>query len=136
MLVFVFVFLFVLFLFIFFFFFFFNDTATTEIYTLSLHDALPIPSRESPRTISGATNAGVPTIGAARPAGAIAPKSMSLASPSRVDRMFAGLTSRWTHRREWMSASDEHTPARRPHATRQGRGLRARRSSPSSSSIV
>src|SRR5687768_18581886 len=24
------------------FFFFFNDTATTEIYTLSLHDALPI----------------------------------------------------------------------------------------------
>src|SRR5215203_7454698 len=24
-------------------FFFFNDTATTEIYTLSLHDALPIP---------------------------------------------------------------------------------------------
>src|SRR5947209_11881451 len=40
------------------FFFFFNDTATTEIYTLSLHDALPIypwrsqnsiASRSSPR---------------------------------------------------------------------------------------
>src|SRR6266446_10934161 len=30
------------FLFHFIFFFFFNDTATTEIYTLSLHDALPI----------------------------------------------------------------------------------------------
>src|SRR2546426_5082404 len=33
------------------FFFFFNDTATTEIYTLSLHDALPIlfpePSRRT-----------------------------------------------------------------------------------------
>src|SRR2546422_4532779 len=29
------------------FFFFFNDTATTEIYTLSLHDALPI-SRSGP----------------------------------------------------------------------------------------
>src|SRR2546430_11551184 len=28
-----------------FFFFFFNDTATTEIYTLSLHDALPILDR-------------------------------------------------------------------------------------------
>src|SRR3712207_7727369 len=28
--------------------FFFNDTATTEIYTLSLHDALPI-SRDQPR---------------------------------------------------------------------------------------
>src|SRR3989442_7051856 len=27
-------------------FFFFNDTATTEIYTLSLHDALPISCRD------------------------------------------------------------------------------------------
>src|SRR2546422_7162729 len=43
------------------FFFFFNDTATTEIYTLSLHDALPIciprlrgrssAARELPRTL-------------------------------------------------------------------------------------
>src|SRR6267378_3627110 len=40
-----------LFLFFFFFFFFFNDTATTEIYTLSLHDALPISSS----TIPGST---------------------------------------------------------------------------------
>src|SRR6266404_9713072 len=34
-----------------FFFFFFNDTATTEIYTLSLHDALPIfaSRRSTPR---------------------------------------------------------------------------------------
>src|SRR5574338_1168158 len=32
------------------FFFFFNDTATTEIYTLSLHDALPIwGARSCPR---------------------------------------------------------------------------------------
>src|SRR6266536_6492414 len=29
-------------IFLFIFFFFFNDTATTEIYTLSLHDALPV----------------------------------------------------------------------------------------------
>src|SRR2546430_17720723 len=29
-------------------FFFFNDTATTEIYTLSLHDALPISRARSP----------------------------------------------------------------------------------------
>src|SRR5256885_12779367 len=29
-------------------FFFFNDTATTEIYTLSLHDALPISSDQAP----------------------------------------------------------------------------------------
>src|SRR5256885_8084895 len=36
-------------------FFFFNDTATTEIYTLSLHDALPIlsafPAREEKKAI-------------------------------------------------------------------------------------
>src|SRR2546422_11350767 len=47
---------------LFFLFFFFNDTATTEIYTLSLHDALPIwpASRQSshaPRDI-GATRRG------------------------------------------------------------------------------
>src|SRR6476620_12803323 len=40
------------------FFFFFNDTATTEIYTLSLHDALPIsasmrPSRKASCASSG-----------------------------------------------------------------------------------
>src|SRR2546427_7992635 len=43
------------------FFFFFNDTATTEIYTLSLHDALPIcsststtaPASSSITTVSG-----------------------------------------------------------------------------------
>src|SRR2546422_5955447 len=40
-------------------FFFFNDTATTEIYTLSLHDALPIshvsPDRASVRCTSAAS---------------------------------------------------------------------------------
>src|SRR2546430_9920336 len=35
-----------------FFFFFFNDTATTEIYTLSLHDALPI-LRMTPTVLRG-----------------------------------------------------------------------------------
>src|SRR2546430_7095200 len=34
-----------------FFFFFFNDTATTEIYTLSLHDALPIFAESSPNVL-------------------------------------------------------------------------------------
>src|SRR2546430_11797412 len=35
--------------------FFFNDTATTEIYTLSLHDALPISARDVPvRRVHGA----------------------------------------------------------------------------------
>src|SRR5438874_7117126 len=35
-----------------FFFFFFNDTATTEIYTLSLHDALPIFTRRRPEAFT------------------------------------------------------------------------------------
>src|ERR1035441_99966 len=35
-----------------FFFFFFNDTATTEIYTLSLHDALPISGETANRCAS------------------------------------------------------------------------------------
>src|SRR4051812_50172616 len=34
------------------FFFFFNDTATTEIYTLSLHDALPIFEMAATETIT------------------------------------------------------------------------------------
>src|SRR5216684_5533095 len=36
----------------FYFFFFFNDTATTEIYTLSLHDALPISAAAPGRSAS------------------------------------------------------------------------------------
>src|SRR2546422_10351400 len=38
--------------------FFFNDTATTEIYTLSLHDALPIsnPAQERPSRASSANS--------------------------------------------------------------------------------
>src|SRR3712207_8924653 len=35
-------------------FFFFNDTATTEIYTLSLHDALPISTSRATRVTSDA----------------------------------------------------------------------------------
>src|SRR5579864_9743925 len=53
-------------------FFFFNDTATTEIYTLSLHDALPIYS--SP----GITRA--EWHGSANPAGSIDRKSTRLNS--------------------------------------------------------
>src|SRR3712207_9177764 len=39
--------------------FFFNDTATTEIYTLSLHDALPISDRLE-REVRGHLSAEVP----------------------------------------------------------------------------
>src|SRR5256885_13829597 len=38
---------FIIILSLYYYFFFFNDTATTEIYTLSLHDALPIFNKKS-----------------------------------------------------------------------------------------
>src|SRR2546427_7731371 len=43
----------------FFSFFFFNDTATTEIYTLSLHDALPISKPENGLRLGIASSAQV-----------------------------------------------------------------------------
>src|SRR3712207_7044754 len=57
---------------------FFNDTATTEIYTLSLHDALPI----LPPSGSGSRSA-------ARL------KSSSIGVPSAAIRTLDGLMSRW-----------------------------------------
>src|SRR2546426_9891639 len=46
-------------------FFFFNDTATTEIYTLSLHDALPISHFRAPpdRSSTGPRRNGLPPAG-------------------------------------------------------------------------
>src|SRR5438477_7191469 len=44
------------------FFFFFNDTATTEIYTLSLHDALPISLFSNVAGDAVFTSEDVPTI--------------------------------------------------------------------------
>src|SRR5258707_13994062 len=49
-------------------FFFFNDTATTEIYTLSLHDALPISGRR-------ATSSRTPWPASARPSASRASSS-------------------------------------------------------------
>src|SRR5258708_15622078 len=40
--------------------FFFNDTATTEIYTLSLHDALPISCTDGPVVAFSAAMSSVP----------------------------------------------------------------------------
>src|SRR5256885_10196774 len=68
-------------------FFFFNDTATTEIYTLSLHDALPISRRRRRRP--PATNR----------------TSCSTSSP-RVSRKSARSRERW---RSASSRSEEHT---------------------------
>src|SRR2546426_6029496 len=49
-------------------FFFFNDTATTEIYTLSLHDALPI---SQPGAFSSATRPAAGKTPGIRPARAV-----------------------------------------------------------------
>src|SRR2546429_2666016 len=68
-------------------FFFFNDTATTEIYTLSLHDALPISSNSAEsRFAFGGT-----------------PRSLSISSSTRSTRC-SGF--RWSERN---SRSEEHT---------------------------
>src|SRR3712207_7616556 len=70
-------------------FFFFNDTATTEIYTLSLHDALPI-CTGGPMT--------VPTTGGASRA--------TPPPPSTEDTSTGQLISQLT---EQVSRSEEHT---------------------------
>src|SRR5258708_26779048 len=57
--------------------FFFNDTATTEIYTLSLHDALPIL-----RGVGTATSASPVTIIPAQVGGSIYVTSLQLANRS------------------------------------------------------
>src|SRR5438034_7538280 len=70
------------------FFFFFNDTPTTQIYTLSLHDALPISrSRGSPRpppARSGSTAARSRVARAARRSSASDRKSTRLNSSHTV----------------------------------------------------
>src|SRR5258706_2191655 len=48
-------------------FFFFNDTATTEIYTLSLHDALPISHHHAPPAPGGCAARTHPAHGAGLP---------------------------------------------------------------------
>src|SRR6266446_4449376 len=68
----------------FFVFFFFNDTATTEIYTLSLHDALPISSRP------GSTRCGPRAAHPARPRPAAHPRGSPRA---RRDRKSTRLNS-------------------------------------------
>src|SRR5260221_4203956 len=77
-----------------FFFFFFNDTATTEIYTLSLHDALPI------------------SADAVRKRRARQDRDQLLLGRFGNDRQYAGGTFR-THRR---SRSEEHTSELQSHS--------------------
>src|SRR3712207_9375761 len=74
-------------------FFFFNDTATTEIYTLSLHDALPIfspsPCGEGPGEGVPRTHAGI----CSRHRDAPPPERGRVASLKRADRKSTRLNS-------------------------------------------
>src|SRR5260370_20271433 len=62
-------------------FFFFNDTATTEIYTLSLHDALPI-SRLSGRPRPSASKPGPSAPGCRCPGGPVHGRGRGVTSAS------------------------------------------------------
>src|SRR5215217_636737 len=65
------------------FFFFFNDTATTEIYTLSLHDALPISTAPRMRRTAGCRGTATPGAGAIRRAVAgVAPNGARRRNPT------------------------------------------------------
>src|SRR2546427_1902521 len=70
-------------------FFFFNDTATTEIYTLSLHDALPI-SSPTPRLLQ---QRGHPAARQGNRAGSSSPRSRSAGRRSRSEEHTSELQS-------------------------------------------
>src|SRR5256885_7532316 len=72
------------------FFFFFNDTATTEIYTLSLHDALPISRRDGRPPMARATQRTGPGNAGWRCAGV---RSARARSRPRIDRKSTRLNS-------------------------------------------
>src|SRR5436853_4350788 len=93
------------------FFFFFNDTATTEIYTLSLHDALPIsPGRPPP---------------AGRPFGSAPPHRRDRKS-TRLNSSHLGISyAVFCLKKKKTKTTTEHTPQnhpkRRENHTRQHR---------------
>src|SRR3712207_8200378 len=68
--------------------FFFNDTAPTEIYTLSLHDALPISShdRRGGRGHPAATRGAIGTVGGRGRAARQAPQARAAAVEWRARR--------------------------------------------------
>src|SRR3712207_9009928 len=78
-------------------FFICNDTATTEIYTLSLHDALPISPPTSTTALSGATATTLPRTLAI------------IGASSRKRRPRAGRGCRRARWGRWPARSEEHT---------------------------
>src|SRR5256885_13591501 len=90
-----------------FFFFFFNDTATTEIYTLSLHDALPI---SAPAAVPhpGCARGTRPWVLRVRGAAAATPEISRCRHPRTHDRR-----NRWSARRDRPATPyrPSHSPA-------------------------
>src|SRR3712207_9206262 len=80
------------------FFFFFNDTATTEIYTLSLHDALPIftACANSNSAVLQSVGRPLPEARARHGPGAPAPRPGRVAL-QRLGRASAGFDGRGRH---------------------------------------
>src|SRR2546425_4503775 len=77
-----------------FFFFFFNDTATTEIYTLSLHDALPI----STTPVIAGDSFEMDAVGALR----LSPLRRGLAIDSTVDIFTFYVPHRHVYGEQWI----------------------------------
>src|SRR5256885_9542576 len=93
------------------FFFFFNDTATTEIYTLSLHDALPI----CPETTRWQYTHGVPDPTMVSPDGQnLDRKSTRLNSSHLVISYAVFCLKKKTKSRRMLSAHVTRLPAYRP----------------------
>src|SRR3712207_8343871 len=83
-------------------FFFFNDTATTEIYTLSHHDALPICIPPSPSPITNSPGSIASTLSR------VPPTRSSSTIPPTVTRNPVRISVRCGHRRA-NRRSEEHT---------------------------
>src|SRR5215203_7216274 len=105
------------------FFFFFNDTATTEIYTLSLHDALPILA---------------PSIPGGYPTGQSTQASEKAVRPASCYRVYGGpirvldsqglkLTGRTEYGRAECRAADPGTAGHRRSRELERRGARGAR---------
>ena len=83
--------------------FFFNDPASTEIYTLSLHDALPISAGRGPRRRRGPSTGHLPRPRARKGPGEPFPDrgrgARGLVGPCRAARG-SGMVGGWTDRSE------------------------------------
>src|SRR3712207_7044544 len=96
-------------------FFFFNDTATTEIYTLSLHDALPI-STSRVRPIRRSSTCSSSSEARSRPSRWPCRWAASSASPTRSEEHTSELQSRQylVCRLLLEKKKKQNTPARTP----------------------